>query len=426
MDDNAMGYLAVAAAHDVDFNPAQPPLVIERGHGVMIVDSDGHEAIDLSDINVSVGHCHPRHVAAIQKAAAQLITSKGTLPNPPRSRLIQKLVDLTPDNLDKVFLATSGSEVCEWAFRIARRASGRHEVLSFWGGVYGRTYGAMSLNGLVRRKRRFGPLMPGAIYAPYPNCYHCPFGKQVESCDFFCIDYLDLVIEAEGTDDLAALIIEPYLGVGGIVFPPDGYLSRLQAWARERDVIFILDEVQASFGRTGEMFALEWDGIEPDILCVGKGLGGGVSIAAFLAESGITDALAPAELSGGNGGNYLACSAALAVIDIIEEEKLVDNARRIGEFFLEHFRRWQEQYSAIGDVRGKGLALAMEFVKDRETKEPLYTVPREIGSALYAKGVYLPAAGNILGVRPPLVITEEEAQRSVDVIGEVLEEILGA
>jgi len=128
---------------------------------------------------------------------------------------------------------------------------------------------------------------------------------------------------------LAALIIEPYLGVGGIVFPPDGYLSRLQAWARERDVIVILDEVQASFGRTGKMFALEWDGIEPDILCVGKGLGGGVSIAAFLAESAITDALAPAELSGGNGGNYLACSAALAVIDIIEEEKLVDNARHV-------------------------------------------------------------------------------------------------
>jgi len=425
MTANGNDFLAITAKYDADFNPKLPALVIESGHGAVIVDSDGHESIDLSDINASVGHSHPRQVAAIQEAATRMITGKGSLTNPPRSMLIKKLVEMTPANLDKVFLATSGSEVCEWSFRIARRASGRHEVLSFWGGIYGRTYGAMSMNGLMRRKRRFGPLMPGTIYAPYPNCYHCPFGKQVETCDFFCVDYLDLVIDAEGTDDLSSLIIEPYLGVGGIVFPPDGYLTRLQAWAVERDVIFILDEVQASFGRTGKMFALEWDGIEPDILCVGKGLGGGVSIAALMAESGIMASLDAGEMSGGNGGNYLACSTALSVIDIIEEEGLVEHARRIGEFFLKHFKKWQDQYDVIGDVRGKGLALAMEFVKDRESKEPLYSTPRKISRLAYERGVHLPAMGNILGVRPPLVITQEQAQRSVDVIDEILRMELG-
>ena len=424
MVDSGSDFLALAAEYDADFNPSLPPIVIERGQGATLVDGDGHETIDLSDIIASVGHCHPRHVAALQEAVTQLITGKGGLTNPARSKLFEKLAALTPADLNKVFLATSGSEVCDWAIRIARRAKGRHEILSFWGGVYGRTYGAMSLNGLSRRKRRFGPLMPGTIYAPYPYCYRCPFGKQLESCNYFCIDYLDLVIDAEGTDDLAALIIEPYLGVGGIVFPPAGYLTRLQVWAAERDILFVLDEIQASFGRTGKMFALEWEGLEPDILCLGKGLGGGVSIAALITSAEIMASLAPGELSGGNGGNYLACASSLSVIDIIEEEELVEHSRRIGDYFLERFKSWQEQYSVIGDVRGQGLALAIEFVKDRESKEPFVEIAGQISRAAYAKGVYLPATGHILSIRPPLVISEQQAARAADIIEQTLKEIL--
>ncbi len=231
-------FLAFAEKYDADFNPTLPRIVVERGSGVLLTDVDGHTSIDMSDIIASVGHCHPRHVAALQQAAAQMIVGRGSETNPSRATLIKRLVDLTPDNLDKVYLATSGSEIVEWAIRIARRFSGRHEILAFWGGVYGRTYGAMSMNGLVRRKRRFGPMMPGVIHAPYPYCYRCPFDKQPEDCDYYCITFLDRLLDAESTDDLAALIVEPYEGVGGIIFPPSGYLPRLQAWAAKRNICF--------------------------------------------------------------------------------------------------------------------------------------------------------------------------------------------
>jgi 4-aminobutyrate aminotransferase-like enzyme len=416
-------WLAVAARYDADFNPTLPPIVMERGEGVMLTDTEGHQTIDMSDLIAHIGHCHPRHVAAVQQAAAQMIISKGNLTNPSRARLVQRLAGLTPSNLDKVFLATSGSEICEWAIRIARRATGRHEILSFWGGLHGRTYGAMSMNGSQRRKRRFGPLMPGCLYAPYPYCYRCPFDKRVESCNFYCLGYLDRAIEAEGTGDLAALIVEACQGFAGIVFAPEGYLPRLQQWAAEQDVVFILDEVQTSFGRTGRMFALEWEGLRPNILCVGKGLGGGLPMAALVAEAGLLASVAPGELSGGIGGNPLGCSAALAVLDILEEENLADHAARVGAYLLGRFRRWQDKFAFIGDVRGRGLCLALEFVRDRESKEPLPGVVRRLSDICYPRGVYLSGGGHILSIRPPLILTEDQAEWAADVIEGALAEL---
>ncbi len=422
---NDIDHLALAERYDADFNPTNPHVVIERGEGVMLTDTAGHQTIDVSDIIASVGHCHPRHVASLQQAAAQMITGKGSLPNPSRATLIARLVDLTPENLDKVFLATSGGEVVEWSIRLARRASGHHEILAFWGGVYGRTLGAQSLNGLRRRKRRFGPMLPGVIHAPYAYCYRCPFEKKQDDCDFYCIEFLDRLLDAASTDDLAALIVEPYQGVGGIIFPPDGYLPQLERWARKRSILFILDEIQSSFGRTGQMLALEWEHLRPEILCLGKGLGGGLSIAALVAESKLFAALQPGELSGGNGGNPLACASALTVIDIIGDEHLMAHAREIGEYWLRRMREWQHTFKIIGDVRGRGLCLAMEFVRDRETKEPLPAFANQLGDACYAKGVFAPGSGHILAIRPPLVITFEQAERAADVIEEALHDLTG-
>lgn len=416
--------LALAAAYDADFNPASPPIVIARGEGAMLTDTEGHQSIDLSDIIANIGHSHPHYVAALREAVGHMVTGKSGLTNPPRARLVQKLAALTPDRLNRVYLVSGGGEAVDWAVRIARRATGRHEILSFWGGIYGRTYAAMSLNGLMRRRRQFGPMMPGVIHAPYPYCYRCPFGKQPETCGLFCIDYLDEVITHESTDDLAALIIEPYLGVGGIVFPPEGYLPRLQAWAAERGLLFILDEIQASFGRTGKLFALEWENLWPDMLCLGKGLGGGIPIAALIARREIMESLLPGELSGGNGGSYLACSAALSVIDIMETERLAEHARQIGDYFLARMRRWQETFDVIGDVRGRGLCLALEFVKDRETKEPHRAIVQQIGRACYERGVYIGGKSHILDIRPPLVITHDQAEQAADVIEAVLHELL--
>jgi 4-aminobutyrate aminotransferase len=423
--DEKTDILALAERHDADFNPSLPRLVIERGRGAILTDIDGHESNDMSDIIATVGHCHPRHVAALQQAAAQMITGKGSETNPSRAMLVRRLVELTPANLNKVFLATSGSEIVEWAVRIARRSSGHHEILSFWGGVYGRTLGAISLNGLQRRKRRFGPVMPGVIHAPYPYCYRCPFEKHVESCDYYCIRFIDRILEAESTDDLAAIIVEPYQGVAGLIFPPSGYLIRLEEWARKRNIAFILDEVQSSFGRTGKMLALEWEKLTPNLLCLGKGLGGGISIAALLAEARLMECLRVGELAGGNGGNPFACTSANAVIDIIENEKLVSHAAELGEYLLERMRQWQRQFVVIGDVRGRGLCLAVEFVKDRETKEPLDDFAARVSNACYPKGVYLSGSGHILSLRPPLVISFEQAERAANVIGESIRELTG-
>ncbi len=416
--------VALATRYDADFSPNGPPIVITHAEGATLVDAEGHRSIDMSDIIANVGHCHPRHVAALQEAAGQMITGKSGLTNPARARLVQKLAEITPPNLDKVYLVSGGGEAIDWAVRIARRATGRHEVLAFWGGIYGRTYAAMSLNGLLRRRRQFGPVMPGVIHAPYPYCYRCPFGKEPETCDFFCIDFLDEILAHESTEDLAAVVVEPYLGVGGIVFPPEGYLTRLQAWAAAHDAVFILDEIQSSFGRTGKLFALEWEALRPNILCVGKGLGGGIAIAALVAESRLLDAVRPGELSGGNGGNPFACASALAVIDIMESEQLADHAAEIGAYLLERFRRWQQRFDVIGDVRGQGLCLALEFVRDRATKEPYPEIVQRISEASYPRGVYIGGRSHILDFRPPLVITQEQAAYAADVIEDILRQEL--
>lgn len=414
-------YLELGARYDADFNPdANPSIVIERGEGAILIDTDGNKTIDMVDIIASIGHTHPYHINLLHSALDRMITGKGSLLNPSRARLAQRLIELTPSNLGKVFFATSGSEVCDWAVRIARRATGRHEILSFWGGVYGRTIGAMSLNGLLRRRRRFGPLMPGVIHAPYPYCYRCPFEKRLDECDFFCIKILDHILAAESTDDLAGLIVEPYQGVGGLIFPPLGYMPRLQRWAEERNLVFILDEIQSSFGRTGKWFALEWENLKPNILCLGKGMGGGISISALVAEPKLMASLLPGELSGGNGGNYLACTSALGVIEIIENEKLVENSLTIGAYLLARFTKLQEKLPILGDVRGQGLCLGLEFVKDRETKAPLTDLMQVIVPRCYQQGVFISGKGHILDIRPPLVITQNQAVYAADVIESVL------
>jgi 4-aminobutyrate aminotransferase-like enzyme len=412
--------LAMSTQYDADFNPASRQIIIERGEGAIIIDTDGHESIDLSDIVVNIGHSHPKHVAVLQKALGQMMTGKSGLTNPPRANLCKKLVEITPDNLDKAYLVVGGGEAIDWAIRIARRATGKHEIMSFWGGVYGRTYATMSLNGVQRRRRQFGPMMPGVIHAPYANCYRCPFAKKQETCDFFCVDYLDQIMLHQSTDDLAAIIVEPYQGVGGMIFPPDGYLTRLQSWATEHNVLFILDEIQSGFGRTGKMFALEWENLRPDMLVMGKGLGSGISIAGLMAETKLFDTVETGELSGGNGGNYLACTSALTVIDIMEEDKLPEHAERIGDYLLHRFKKWQQEFKIIGDIRGKGLSLAIEFVKDRETKEPFKEIVKTIGQTSYAKGLYCGSQSHILDMRPPLVISENQAEKAADIIETVL------
>ena len=266
-------YLALSDEYEKGCTSGQPPLVWESAEGVRVRDVDGNEYIDWTSgvLVTNVGHCHPKHVKAIQDQVAKLMCPYDYR-TPERVLLAKRMVESMPasaKNLDTCFLLTTGSEATEAAMRVAKRHTHRHEVISFWGGFHGRTWGAMSMAGKQGTKKQWGPLMPGTLYSPYPYCYRCPFQKEPESCGLYCADWLDYILETESIGDVAALIVEPYEGGAGFIFPPNGWLTKVQNWCRERDILFIVDEVQASFGRTGKLFCIEHEGLQPNLLCLG-------------------------------------------------------------------------------------------------------------------------------------------------------------
>ena len=347
-------------------------------------------------------------------------------PTPERIKLTKRLVDLFPPHLDKAFFVTTGSEATDAAIRMAKRYSGKFEILSFWGGFHGRTYGPMSVAGSIKTKKGFGPTVPGSIFAPYPYCYRCPFGKTYPDCDMFCLKFLDKVVEVESTGNLGALIIEPYQGAAGFIFPPDGFLKKLESWAKERGLVFILDEVQASYGRTGTMWAFEHENLKPNIVTLGKGIGSGVPIAAVVTESKIVNSLGTGEMSSTLGGNPLSCAGALAVLDIMEKEKLVERAKNLGGYLKERLDDLKKKYEFIGDVRGRGMVYGIEFVKDKNSKEPAPELTKEIVLKCVESGLMVGKVGlygNVLRVAPPLVIEKELIDKSVEIFDSVLSKI---
>jgi len=416
--------LKISEQYEAHCMNQQAPIVWDHAEGVTVTDVDGNTYIDLTSgvLVTNVGHCHPDHVARIQRAAGRLMNCYD-FPTPERIMAARGIAKLMPKHLNRVFMLTTGSEATESSMRVAKRYTGRHEIISFYGGFHGRTGMAMSAAGKTGTKKRFGPLIPGHIYAPYPYCFRCPFSKKPATCNLFCLEFLDTAVSAASTGDVAALIIEPYQGAAGFVFPPDGYLKALEQWAKERDIIFILDEVQASFGRTGKMFALEWEGLKPNLLCLGKGIGSGVPCAALVAESRIIDCLAPGEMSSTTGGNPLSCSATLAVLDIMKKEKLPENALKIGKQMLKRFKAFERKYKILGEARGRGLVMGLEFVKDKKSMAPAPDITREFiqracrsGLLVGSVGIY----GNVIRVAPPLVITKSEADQACDIIETIL------
>ncbi len=220
----------------------------------------------------------------------------------------------------------------------------------------------MSLAGSASTRRKFGPSVPGSVTAPYAYCYRCFYDKKFPDCQYYCIKSLDRIIASSSTDDLGTVMVEPYQGTAGFVYPPDGWLKELEKWARERDLVLIVDEVQSSLGRTGKMYAIEWEDIRPQMLCLGKGLGSGVASSAVAAEEKVLNCMAPGELSSTWGGNPLACAASLAVLQVMKDEKLPENANRVGKVLKEALLDIQKRHPCVGDVRGRGLVMGLEFV----------------------------------------------------------------
>jgi 4-aminobutyrate aminotransferase len=410
----------------------QVPMVWARGERVWLEDVDGNVFLDFTSgvLVVNAGHSHPRLVAAMRAQADRVVNTYDFV-NEWRPRLAQRLVEITPPNLTKAVILTTGAETTEAAIKLARKYTGRYEIIAFHGAFHGRTYGAMSIGGKRSSAgtKGFGPFLPGVVFAPFPYCYRCPFGQTPDNCRLHGTDYLDWLVETETEDNVAAVIVETYQGGSGSIMAPEGWFPALEAWCRRRDILLIIDEVQASFGRTGKLFGFQHYGITPNLLCLGKGVSSSVPLSAIVGEERIMDCLTPGSLGSTHGGNALSSRVALENIDVIVEEGLAENAARVGAKVLERLREIEARSACVGEVRGLGLVFGVEVVKSKATKEPDAELTRRITEAAYRRGLLLIAPigfySNVLRIAPPLVITEEEAMAGCDLLAEAIAEAGG-
>lgn len=414
--------------YEADVVGYQAPVVWNDAKGCVVTDVDGNTFIDWTSgvLVTNVGHCHPHLVEATKKASDNLLNNYecATLP---RIKAAQKLVNALPGHLDKCFFLSTGSEAIEGALRLMKRYTGNFEVISFEGGFHGRTPGAASVGGLAGPKKKYGPTTPGAIRAPYPNPYRDPLGFCDDGPEFKkFFDYLEYIINTNSTGSLAGVVVEPYQGAGGFVFPPKGWLKMLRKWASDRGLLFTLDEVQASYGRTGKMWAMEHEDLKPDIVALGKGIGSGVSVSAVCSTSEIFSCLAKGEMSSTYGGNPVSSAAVTAVLEIFENENLVENSHKMGEYFKDELIKMGEECPYVGDVRGMGLVMGVEFVKDKQTKEPAPEIIKQVINKCADNGLLVGSVGmygNVLRVAPPLVVSKEIADESLAIFKKVLSEI---
>lgn len=420
-------YLEKARRYEPHSMSDQVPIVWKKAQGVMVEDVDGNLFLDFSSgvLVVNIGHSHPELVKEIKDQADKVINCYDFV-NLYRSTLAEKLVKITPPNLNKAFILTTGSETTEAAIKMARLYTGKYEIIAFHGAFHGRTYGAMSVGGKRAGSgtKGFGPFLPGVILAPFCYCYRCSFGKTYPGCHLQCLKYLDWVMETESEGKVAALITETYQGGAGSIIPTREYMKGLEKFCKDRDMVFIIDEVQASFGRTGKLFGFEHFGIRPNLLCLGKGITSSVPLSALVGESRIMDVLGPGSMSSTHGGNAFCSRLALKNIEIIEKEKLVDNSRRQGDYFLKRFKAMEKKYEILGEARGMGLVLGLEIVRSKKTKAPAPDLAKEIVREAYLQGLILISPigfyGNVLRISPPLVISRGEGEKGIQIIEKAL------
>ncbi|MCB2149482.1 MAG: 4-aminobutyrate--2-oxoglutarate transaminase [Deltaproteobacteria bacterium] len=405
---------------------------IKEAHGAVMVDVDGRELIDFAGgIGVNnVGHCHPKVVAAIRDQAGKFIhTCFHVAMYEPYVQLAERLNQLAPGDFAKMTLfANSGAEAVENAVKVARYATKRPAVICFENAFHGRTLLTMTLTSKVKPyKFGYGPYAPEVYRMPFAYCYRCPFGLTYPGCGTACADYLEeFFISHVAAEQTAAVIAEPIQGEGGFVTPPPEYFPKLKAICEKHGIALILDEVQSGAGRTGKFFAIDHWGITPDIITMAKSFAGGMPLSAVIGRAEMMNASHVGGLGGTYGGNPVSCRAALAVMEILLEDGLMDRAVVLGETLQARFTAMQERYALIGDVRGKGPMLAMELVEDRESKKPATDKAKALVSRCFEKGLVLLSCGNfgnVIRTLMPLVITDAQLDRGLAILEESLEEI---
>jgi 4-aminobutyrate aminotransferase / (S)-3-amino-2-methylpropionate transaminase / 5-aminovalerate transaminase len=385
-------------------------IVVDRASGCTIIDIDGNEYLDfIAGIAVgSLGHCHPHYVKRLKEQLDRV--TFGSFTTETRERFLNLVVGLLPEGLTHIQLFSGGAEAVEAAFRLAKSVTKKFEFIGFWGGYHGKTAGVIGLLGGGYRNHQ-GPFPPGMHLSPYANCYRCPWKLEYPSCGLACADHLRNVIKNDTQGEQ---------GTAGNVIPPDDFIHAVREIADEFDALLIADEILTGFGRTGTMWASEQFGLKPDIMTIGKGIGGGFPLSAVASSSERMSAKPFGEPSGSSssyGGNPLAAAAGLGAVEVILDEKLVENSARVGALMLDALKGLQEKYQFIGDVRGRGLMIGVEMVADRTTKVPLdKTITRALFHEALERGLITMSYSHVIRINPPLVITEDEAMRGIDIL----------
>ena len=404
------------------------PFVMDHGRGSLVWDVDGNRYIDFNaGIAVTAtGHAHPDVVRAIQEQAEQFIHMSGTdFYYPVQIELAERLNGLAPGPAPKkLFFTNSGAEAVEAALKLARYATGRPRFLAFHGAFHGRTMGALALTASKAVQRRgFAPLMPGVTHVPYGYCYRCPFNLEYPDCDIACVDYIEETVLRQEVppEEVAAIFVEPIQGEGGYVVPPPGWHERLRALADRYGILLVADEIQTGMGRTGKWFAIEHWGVVPDIVCLAKGIASGLPLGAMIARADLMT-WPPGAHGNTFGGNPIACAASLATLRLIEGG-LMENAARMGAHMLERLREMQSYHPTMGDVRGKGLMIGVELVRDKATRERAPDLRDEVIQRAFRKGLLILGCGpNTIRFMPALTIDQETADVGLAIFEEALTE----
>jgi len=404
------------------------PIVVDHAQGAVVTDVNGRDYIDcFSGISVvNAGHNNPQVIAAAKAQMDKLVHCGSYIYHaPPVADLAEKLAEIAPRGLTKTFFGNGGAEAIEGALKLARLFTGKHEFISLQASFHGRSWGALSVTGNQGRKKRGGPYAPGVAFAPAPYVYRSQWHDDPEECGRQCANAIDDVIRFATSGDVAAFIAEPVMGEGGILVPPPNYFKEVKKVLDRYGILFIADEVQSGFGRTGKMFAIEHYGVVPDILVTAKGIADGFPLSAFTTRPEIAAAFKPGDHLSTFGGNPVSCAAGLANIEFMQKEKLPERAAETGSYVMAKLKELQKQHPLMGDVRGLGLMIGVELVRDKALT-PGNTEAEAIRDGLLKQGVLVGVGGvhgNVVRFQPPLVITRQQIDRALQAFASVLQEV---
>ncbi|MCM3878811.1 MAG: acetyl ornithine aminotransferase family protein [Vicinamibacterales bacterium] len=408
--------------------PRSAPFVMARGEGAVVEDVDGNVYLDAcAGIAVAAtGHSHPDVVAAITAQAQRFLHISTDYYHEPQVALGEAIAKVAPfEGGAKVFFSNSGTEAVEAAIKLARHHTGRFNIIAFLGSFHGRTLGSLSLTSSKTVQRRgFGPMAPGVFHAPFADPYRCPAGVSPEQCAETALAHIEqeILTHLVSPDEVAAIVVEPIQGEGGYIVPPPAFIQGLARIASQHGMLLIADEVQSGIGRTGKMFAIEHCGVQPDIVVAAKGIASGLPMGLTIAHEAVMDWPVGAH-SNTFGGNPVACAAALVTLKLVRDA-LMQNAADVGRFLHDNLKQLAQRHPVVGDVRGTGLMIGIELVRDRQTKERATSERDALVMAAFRRGLLVLAAGpNVIRVSPPLVFTKEQAAIAVRILDESLADI---